>query len=71
MTQFSAKVQKPYFGPFWTPFPHFSENENFPEKSGSVTFEHLWTPNFMQNIRKTNEPIPRKVRYGLTDGRTD
>ena len=33
-------------------FPHFSENENFPEKSGSVTFHHLWTLNFMQNIRK-------------------
>ena len=26
-------------------FPHFSENENFPEKFGSVTFLHLWTPN--------------------------
>ena len=40
------------FGPFWALFPHFSENENFPEKSSSVTFHHLWTPNFMQNIRK-------------------
>ena len=31
--------------PFW-------ENENFPEKSGSVTFLHLWSLNFMQKIRK-------------------
>ena len=33
------------------------------EKYGSVTFEHLWTPNSLQNIRKNNEPILRKVRY--------
>ena len=33
-------------------FPLFWENENFTDKSGSVTFEHLLTPNFMQNIRK-------------------
>ena len=32
------------FGPF---FP-----EIFSEKSGSVTFEYLWTPNFMQKNRK-------------------
>ena len=38
------------FGPIWALFPHFSKNESFPEKSGSVTFEPLWTPNFMQNI---------------------
>ena len=43
------KSPKVYFGAF---FHHFWENENFPEKSGSVTFEHLWTPNLMQNIRK-------------------
>ena len=40
------------FGPFWTLFPNFLENESFPEKSGSVTFYHLWTPNFMQKNRK-------------------
>ena len=26
----------------------------FFQKSGSVTFEPLWCPNFMQKIRKTN-----------------
>ena len=44
--------KNPILGAFWALFPHFSENENFPEKSGCVTFEHLWTPIFMQNIRK-------------------
>ena len=38
---------------------------------GSVTFEPLCTPNFMQNIKKCNEPIQRKVGYGRTDGQTD
>ena len=28
-------------------------NVNFPEKSSSVTFELLWTPNFMHDIKKT------------------
>ena len=41
-------VQKPYF---WA-FSHFRENENFPEKSGPVTFLHLWSLNFMQKNRK-------------------
>ena len=53
MTPFCIKVQKPYFCPLWALFALNLENENFPEKSGSVTFHHLWTPNFMQNIRKT------------------
>ena len=41
--------------------PNENDNENVPEKSGSITFECFWTSNFMQNIRKTNEPILRKV----------
>ena len=35
----------PIFGPFF-----WGENESYPEKLDSVTFEPLWTPNFMQNI---------------------
>ena len=38
-----------HFGPF---FAHFLENENFPEKSGSVTFLRLWSLNFMQKNSK-------------------
>ena len=56
--QFCVKVQKPYFwailglfGPF---LPIFEKNENFPEKSGTVTFLHLWS---CKKIEKTNEPI--------------
>ena len=56
------------FANFWTPCVLFGGN--FPEKSGSLTFEHLLTPNLMQNIRKNNEPIPRNVRYRQTDGWT-
>ena len=37
---------------FWAILGPFGPNENFPEKSGSVTFESLCTANLMQNIRK-------------------
>ena len=36
----------------------------FFQKSGSVTFVHLWCYNYMQKIRKTNE---RSLRYLKTD----
>ena len=56
--------------------PLFSKKREmgfFPEKSGSVTFENLSSPNFMQKIRqkKNNEPILRKVRHARTHGQTD
>ena len=38
--------------PFLGYFPKNQPNQIFPEKSGSVTFDPLWTPNFMQKIRK-------------------
>ena len=41
-----------FWGLFVPFFPIFQKMRIFPEKSGSVTFHHLWTPNFMQNIRK-------------------
>ena len=40
---------------------HFLASENFPEKFGYVIFEYLWSLNVMQNIKKTNLPIPRKM----------
>ena len=95
MTQFSSKVQKPYFCPFLGPFGPKSREWKFFQiwdlrrkflaktndwnlrkspktiflglfgpfspflkkweiflKNPAVTFEHLWTPNFMQNIKK-------------------
>ena len=37
------------FGPF---FAQKRANGLFSEKSGSVSFHHLWSPDFMQKIRK-------------------
>ena len=34
-------------------------------------FGNLSSPNFMQKIRKNNEPILQILRYRRTDGRTD
>ena len=37
-------------------FPHLWPPKIFFQKSGSVTFVPLWYTNFMQKIKKTNEP---------------
>ena len=47
MIEFWEKVKKVHF---WALFAQIWANENFPKKLGSITFELLWTPNFMQNI---------------------
>ena len=46
------KSKKSIFRPFLGFFPKNQPNQIFPEKSGSVTFDPLWIPNFMQKIRK-------------------
>ena len=56
------------FGPILGPF---GPNESFPEKLGSVMHKSPWKLNFMQNMKKNNEPIPRKIPDSWTDGRTD
>ena len=38
-----------YFGPF---MPKYGQMGGFAEKSGSVTFFPLWSPNIMEKIRK-------------------
>ena len=61
------------FGPFWALFAQIWANGIFPEKSGSVTFLRLWTPNFMQEIRKivgANSEKKWLWTDGLTDGQT-
>ena len=70
MTQFCTNVQKTLF---WARLGKFGPIEIFPEKSGSVTFLHLWTPNFMQNIRKKlmSQFRDKCVTNGRTNGRTD
>ena len=40
--------------PFW---PIFGLARIFPKKFGSVNIEYLWSLNFIQNVKKTNEPI--------------
>ena len=41
-----------HFGPFWALFAQIWSNGIFLKKLGAVTFERLWTTNFMQKIRK-------------------
>ena len=52
------------FEPFWARFAQILKNENFFQKSGSVTFLNLSSPNFMQGKYEN-------LRYGRTDRRTD
>ena len=46
---FLSKFKKPHFSPH---FRDFWMIRNFRAKSGSVSFHHLWSPNFRQKIRK-------------------
>ena len=52
------KISKTSFlGHFLALFRPFWGNTNFPEKSGSVSFLPLWSPNFMQNkLDKSMDP---------------
>ena len=38
--------------PFGAFLAHFQASENFSKKFDSVSFEYLWSLNFMQNIKK-------------------
>ena len=49
---FEKIIKESIFEAIWTVLPKFWENQIFSEKSGSVTFLQLWSPNFMQKIRK-------------------
>ena len=60
------------FGLIWRRFPKYLQIEIFFGKSGRVTFLTLWSPNFMQKIRKILRAVSEKTGYQLrTDGRTD
>ena len=55
MVSFFAKVQNVQnliFGLFWALFAQIWKNGGFAEKSGSVTFVPIWSPNIMEKIRK-------------------
>ena len=51
-TIFEKLMKNSIFRPFWAFFALFWANENLPEKSSSVTFECLRSPNFNNKIRK-------------------
>ena len=51
---FQQNCKNPILGLIWPLFGQKQGNRIFPEKLGSVTFLHLWTPNFMQKIRKNS-----------------
>ena len=55
------------FCPFLDPFCPFLGKWEFPEKSGSVTFLHLWSLNFMQKNKKL---MNQSWELCVTDGRT-
>ena len=57
----SKMLPKGEVSPFMTP-------KILLQKSGSFTFVTLWYPNFIQNIRKTNE---QSLIYLKTDRQTD
>lgn len=50
--------------------PHFQYNKNSPQKMDSVNFMCYWSSNSSKKIRKSNDPIRRKLYYRLTCGRT-
>ena len=57
---------------FLTPFSPKWGNEIFSEKSGFITFEHIYDPlTSCKTIEKTNETIPRKVHYERTNAQMD
>ena len=67
-------MKKSIFRLFLGFFPKNQPNEIFFEKSGSVTFEPLWTPDSMHNIKKivrANSEKSCKPTYLPTDLLTD
>ena len=51
----------------WTILARFQASKDFSKNFGSVSFGYLWSTNFIQNIKKTNQPILRKVLHYQTN----
>ena len=49
------------FGPVWRPFCKYLQIKNFSQKSSSVNFLPVQSPNFMQKIRKILTAISKKT----------
>ena len=58
---FEKNMKVPDFGLIWIHFHEYLQIKNFFQKSGSVTFLPLQSPNFMQKIRKIFGAISEKT----------
>ena len=64
---FEKNIKVSDFELIWRPFREYLQIKNFFQKSGSVTFLPLQSPNFMQKSEKPLEPFLRKLRYQPTN----
>ena len=58
---FEKNIKVSDFGLIWRPFREYLQIKNFFQKSGSVTFLPLQSPNFMQKIRKMLRAVSEKT----------
>ena len=58
---FEKNIKVSDFGLIWRPFREYLQIKNFFQKSGSVTFLPLQSPNFMQKIRKILRAVSEKT----------
>ena len=58
---FEKNIKVSDFGLIWRPFREYLQIKNFFQKSGSVTFLPLQSPNFMQKIRKILRAVSEKI----------
>ena len=58
---FEKNIKVSDFGLIWRPFHEYLQIKNFFQKSGSVTFLPLQSPNFMQKIRKILKAVSEKT----------
>ena len=58
---FEKNIKVSDFGLIWRPFREYLQIKNFFQKSGSVTFLPLQSPNFMQKIRKILKAVSEKT----------
>ena len=53
-------IKVPHFGLIWRPFCKYQQINIFFQISNSVTFLPLWSPNFIQKIRKILRAVSEK-----------
>ena len=71
MIQTQENGKKPHFGPDLGPLGLNLGCQFFFQKPGFVSHLISWSPITMYNIRKSNDPILRKVGDGHTEGWTE